>query len=87
MTVELSERIASFIDAEQVMITRNVKGQAKEVDIRPDVISLSVIESDLQIKLTKGSPLRVAAELLGLDVEAVRRLGVRKTGITLKSAE
>ena len=87
MTVDLSERITRFLDATQVVIIRNVKGQEKEVDIRPDVIALSVIESELLIELTKGSPLRVAAELLDLDVEAIRRLGVRKIGITLNGSD
>ncbi|MCK4502482.1 MAG: TIGR03960 family B12-binding radical SAM protein [Desulfuromonadales bacterium] len=82
---DLAERIISFLDADQVLIVRSKQGQEKEVDIRSDVVELSQIGSELQIELIKGSPLRVAAELLDLGVEDIRRLGVRKTGIVLKT--
>jgi len=47
------------------------------------VLALAVTGSELSISLSKGSPLQVAAWLLNLDVEDVRRFGVCKTGIEL----
>ncbi len=80
---DLAERIISFLDADEVVIVRTMKGKEKEVNIRPDVIAISQIGNELEIELYKGSPLRVAANILAIDVEDVRRLGVRKTGIKL----
>ena len=81
----LSERIINFLDADQVLISRIKKGVEKQKDIRPEVLELSEIGDELQIQLTKGGPLQVAAHLLEVDVEAIRGLGVRKTGIVLKA--
>jgi len=81
---DLVERISNFLAAEQILVSRIKKGVERQVDIRADVLELSQVGAELHIELVKGSPLQVAANLLGLDVEAVRRLGVRKTGITLK---
>ena len=81
---DLAERIDTFLSADQILISRVKKGIEKKIDIRPDVLQLSQIGSELQIELIKGSPLQVAASLLELDVEVIRRLGVRKTGIVLK---
>ncbi|MCF6267655.1 MAG: TIGR03960 family B12-binding radical SAM protein [Desulfuromusa sp.] len=82
---DLSERISSFLDADQILVSRSKKGIEKQVDIRPDVLELSQIGAELQIELIKGSPLQVAASVLGLEIEDIRRLGVRKTGIVLKT--
>lgn len=82
---DLRERITHFLDADQVLVSRIKKGVEKQIDIRPDVLELSQIGVELQIQLIKGSPLQVAASLLEVDVEAIRRLGVRKTGIELKT--
>ncbi len=82
---DLRERITNFLDAEQILVARIKKGVEKQIDIRPDVLELSQIGVELQIQLIKGSPLQVAASLLKIDVEDIRRLGVRKTGIVLKT--
>ncbi|MFK5926732.1 MAG: TIGR03960 family B12-binding radical SAM protein, partial [Desulfuromusa sp.] len=81
---DLDKRISGFLAAEQIMISRVKKEVVKQVDIRPDVLQLLHINDELEIVLVKGSPLQVAAKLLDLDVETIRQLGVRKTGITLK---
>ena len=81
---DLDKRISNFLAAEQIMISRVKKDIVKQVDIRPDVLQLSHCGGELEIELVKGSPLQVAATLLDLEVETIRRLGVRKTGITLK---
>ncbi len=81
----LSEKINVFLKADQVFISRVKKGVEKQIDIRSDVLELKQEDGELQMVLGKGSPLQVAAHLIGVDVETVRRLGVRKTGITLKT--
>ncbi len=81
---DLAERISNFLAAEQIMISRVKKDVVKQVDIRPALLQLSYYGEELEIELVKGSPLQVAAKLLDLDVEVIRRLGVRKTGITLQ---
>ena len=81
---DLAERISNFLAAEQILVSRIKKGVEKRVDIRPDVLELFRTGDELQIEVIKGSPLQVAATLLEVDIEDIRRLGVRKTGITLK---
>ncbi len=81
---DLAQRIINFLAADQILISRIKKGMEKKVDIRPNVLELYQIEDELHIELIIGGPLQVAAQLLELDIEEIRRLGVRKTGITLK---
>jgi len=81
---ELTERIISFLEADQVWITRLKKEREERIDLRPNVLEISRIEDELELELKKGSPLQVAAWLLQCDVEEIRRLQVRKIGITLK---
>ncbi len=81
---DLKQRIIDFLDADQIVISQIKKEREVQINIRPGVLDLGLVGSELQIELIKGSPLRVAAYLLGLDIEMIRRLGVRKTGITLK---
>ncbi|MEA3362263.1 MAG: TIGR03960 family B12-binding radical SAM protein [Thermodesulfobacteriota bacterium] len=80
----LPERINSFLDADQILVSRIKKGVEKKIDIRSDVLELSQFGAELQIEVIKGSPLQVAATLLEMDIEDIRRLGVKKTGIRLK---
>ncbi|SEA61517.1 radical SAM-linked protein/radical SAM family uncharacterized protein [Desulfuromusa kysingii] len=81
---DLHQRIVDFLDADQILVTQIKKERQVEVDIRPGVLELCQVGAELQIELTKGSPLRVAAYLLNSDMETIRRYGVRKTGIVLK---
>jgi homoserine trans-succinylase len=84
VTEELDQQIADFLAAEEIVITRVKKGKEKRTNIRPDILNIVRDGNEIEIELIKGSPLQVAAQLLGMDVEDVRRLGVRKTGITLR---
>ncbi len=81
---ELTEKLISFLEAEQVLVSRLKKGQEQQVDLRPDVLELSHIDDELEIELVKGSPLLIASWLFDMDIEEVRRLRVRKIGINLK---
>ena len=81
---DLELRIASFLAAESVPTIRLKKGREEQIDLRPDLVSLTLTDGMLHIELTKSSPLQVAAYLFDLDVEDVRRLGVSKTAIQLK---
>ncbi len=81
---DLTEQIDTFLAADEILVSRVKKEVVKLIDIRPAILKLFQIDHELEIELVKGSPLQVAAKLLDLDVETVRRLGVRKTGITLK---
>jgi radical SAM family uncharacterized protein/radical SAM-linked protein len=78
---DLEQRVTDFLAAEQVLFTRLKKGREEEVDLRPDVIVLDLMDAALHIELVKGSPLQVAAFLFALGIEDVRRLGVTKTAI------
>ncbi len=80
----LAGRIAEFLSATEVPATRLKKGKVEQLDLRPDVQNLQLVEDNLLIELRKGSPLQIAAWLFEQDVETVRRSGVRKTGIILK---
>ncbi len=81
----LDQRLSDFLAAEEIVVIKVKKGKEKKTDLRPDILNIIRVEDELQIELIKGSPLQVAAQLLNMDVEEIRRLGVRKTGITLKS--
>lgn len=81
---DLSERIEKSLAAEKLLINRVKKGKEEQLDIAPDLVDLAVSDGRLRVELKKGSPLLVAAWLLDSDVEEIRRLGVHKTGVTLK---
>ncbi len=81
---DLDQQIADFLAAEEIVVIRVKKGREKRINIRPDILHIARDDNELEIELSKGSPLQVAAQLLKMDVEDVRRLGVRKTGITLR---
>ncbi|MCF6177968.1 MAG: TIGR03960 family B12-binding radical SAM protein [Geopsychrobacter sp.] len=80
----LDQMITDFLAREQVDYVYLKKGVEKVVNLRPAVLSLAQVENELEMCLTKGSPLRVASYLLQLDVESVRQLGVRKIAIELR---
>lgn len=79
----LPARIEAFLASERVEITQLKKGRSKQIDLRGDVLSIELGGSELELRMVKGSPLRVAAWLFESDIEAVRQLGVRKTAIEL----
>jgi len=80
---DLPARLAGFLAAESVVVERLKKGRPLSVDLRPWVVGLEICSEALWLTLKSGSPLPVAAHLLGLPVEAVRALGVSKTAVTL----
>ncbi|WP_303721189.1 TIGR03960 family B12-binding radical SAM protein [Malonomonas rubra] len=83
-SVDLDTRIADFLAAKTVIVRKQKKGREIEFDLRPDVQNMTLLDGELELELKKGSPLQVAAYLLEMDVEEIRRLQVRKIGITLK---
>ncbi len=79
----LKQRIGEFLAAEEVFTIRKKKKKDEQVNLRPDVINLTLDGEELALELVKGSPLLVTAYLLQTDVETARRMNVRKTGIVL----
>jgi radical SAM family uncharacterized protein/radical SAM-linked protein len=82
---DLDERIEHLLAAEQVPYERQHKGRLKQLDLRPDIIALSRTAGELELELKKGSPLQVAALLLDLEVEQIRKLGILKTAVRLRA--
>jgi len=80
---DLPARLAAFLDEETVIVQRLKKGRPISIDLRPWVTALDLDTHALWLTLVSGSPLPVAAHLLGLGIEAVRALGVCKTAVTL----
>jgi radical SAM-linked protein len=83
---DLAERIINFLDADKVLVTRIKKQREEQIDLRPNVLEISRVDNELELSLVKGSPLQVAAYLFEMDIEAIRRLQVRKIGIILKDS-
>ena len=81
---DLLERISGFLEAESVVVTRMKKDREEQLDLRPNVLEISLVDQELELNMVKGSPLQVAAYLLTLGIEDVRRLQVRKIAISLK---
>ncbi len=79
----LTERVTAFLAAETVVVERRKKGRALAIDLRPWVVTLHLADEALWLTLQSGSPLPVAAYLLGLPIEEVRALGICKTAVTL----
>ena len=80
---DLADRLAAFLAAATVPISRD-KGQKQiQVDLRTDVLDLALENDALWLHLRKGSPVLLAAHLLGIEVEAARALEIRKTAALL----
>ncbi|SHJ08722.1 radical SAM-linked protein/radical SAM family uncharacterized protein [Malonomonas rubra DSM 5091] len=86
LPLDLQKRIEAFLQAEQVTVVLMKKGREKQVDLRADVQEMSLVDGELELLLKKGSPLQVAAYLLEMEIEEIRRLQVRKIGIILKNS-
>ncbi|MDT8419824.1 MAG: TIGR03960 family B12-binding radical SAM protein [Desulfuromonadales bacterium] len=80
---DMPRRISDFLAAEEIPLIKIKKGREVRSDLRPDLVDLRLLEGELELTLVKGSPLQMAAQLLELDVEQVRKLGVCKTAIEL----
>jgi len=72
-----------FLESESVILTRAKGKGTVEVDVRPWVESLELKDGVLLMVMRRGSPILVAAHLLGLDFEQARELGMRKTAVEL----
>jgi radical SAM family uncharacterized protein/radical SAM-linked protein len=77
--VDLPRRTADFLAADAVVALRDKGTKTVEVDLRPDVVDLVLENNVLWLHMRKGSPTLLAAHLLGLPVERVRGLDLRKT--------
>jgi len=71
---DIPERIAAFLDAEEVMGERTKKGKIIEIDLRDNVRHLECAEGSLWLTLRKGSPLPVTEYLLGDADVAIRKV-------------
>ena len=82
---DLAARLAAFLAAEAVPATREKgNGRSVAVDLRPGVLDLQLTGGVLILRLAKGSPVLLAAHLLGLQGEAARQLRIRKTAVVLR---
>jgi len=80
---DLAGRVAAFLASSTVTVSRDKGHKQVEVDLRPDVLDLELEDGVLWLRLRKGSPVLLAAHLLGLEVEAARALEIRKTAALL----
>jgi radical SAM family uncharacterized protein/radical SAM-linked protein len=80
----LEQRLADFLRQDMVVARRPKKKGTAEIDLRPWVSDLQLQDNLLWMKMHSGSPLFLAAFLLGKDVEDVRSLGICKTAVDLK---
>ncbi|WP_316348947.1 TIGR03960 family B12-binding radical SAM protein [Desulfuromonas acetoxidans] len=81
------EQIDPFLDADHVIVQRNKGNKVVEMDIRGDVEALRLEQNALIMTLRKGSPVAIAAHLLGLSDHEVRSLRICKTAVTLEVPE
>jgi radical SAM-linked protein len=80
---DLAGRLAAFLAAAEVPVTREKGTKSVELDLRRDVHDLELADGALWMTVAKGSPVRLAAHLLGLSPEAARELRIRKTAVVL----
>jgi radical SAM family uncharacterized protein/radical SAM-linked protein len=80
---DLAGRVAAFLAAPTVTVSRDKGHKQVEVDLRPDVLDLDLKDGALWLHLRKGSPVLLAAHLLGIGVEAARAVEIRKTAALL----
>jgi hypothetical protein len=80
----LAGRLAAFLAAAEVPVTREKGTKSVELDLRRDVHGLELADGALWLIVAKGSPVRLAAHLLGLEPEAARELRIRKTAVVLE---
>ena len=80
----LNERIAEFLAAESVTTQRD-KGvkEMQTVEVRRNTTDVTFDGTTLHLHLVKGSPMLLAAHLLGMSSEEIRLLAVRKLDVTL----
>ncbi len=84
---DLMARGREFLESESIRFTRMKKDRPIEVDLRPDVIDISLKEDCLELTLKKGSPFGILAWLLQIDESAARQLELRKTAVIMRGEE
>ena len=57
------------------------KKGTQEVELRSNTLGIELDGPVLRLRMAKGSPMFLTAQLLDLNVEEVRLLAVRKTGV------
>ncbi|AMV71168.1 TIGR03960 family B12-binding radical SAM protein [Desulfuromonas carbonis] len=80
---DLAARVATFLAATSLPVTRSKGHKTVTVDLRPEVLDLVLEKDVLWLHLRKGSPALLAAHLLGITSEAARSLEIRKTAALL----
>jgi radical SAM-linked protein len=80
---DLAGRLTAFLAAAEVPVRREKGNTSVELDLRRDVLALELDDDALWLTVAKGSPVRLAAHLLGLSTEAARELRIRKTAVVL----
>ncbi|MEZ4599784.1 MAG: TIGR03960 family B12-binding radical SAM protein [Syntrophotaleaceae bacterium] len=63
---DLKERIEGFLKADRVPVARHKKGREETVDLRAGVSDLRLTDKVLEMVVTGGNPVLLAAHLLGL---------------------
>jgi radical SAM family uncharacterized protein/radical SAM-linked protein len=81
---DLAERIAAFLAATACPVEREKGRKQQTVDLRRDTIKVELEGGALWLQLAKGSPVVLAAHLLGLDQDGARALRLTKTAVTLR---
>jgi radical SAM family uncharacterized protein/radical SAM-linked protein len=81
---DLAARLESFLAAPEVPGQREKGGKTVNLDLRRDVLDLRLEDGALWMTLAKGSPVVLAAHLLGLGIGEARGLRVRKTAVVLR---
>ncbi len=82
----LELRIRRFLASGEVLVSRPKKNRSQSIDLRPWVVDLQASDETLSMHMSSGSPLFLAAHLLGMGIEEVRSLGICKTEIRLKES-
>ncbi len=80
---QLERTLSEFLAAESVVVTRPKGARSVVVDIRPWVEALEQDGDVLHMVMRRGSPVVLAAYLLGIDFEQARELSLRKTAVEL----
>jgi radical SAM family uncharacterized protein/radical SAM-linked protein len=81
---DLALRLEDFLAANEVPGQREKGGKTVSLDLRRDVLDLRIEGGALWLTIAKGSPVVLAAHLLGLGTEEGRALRIRKTAVVLR---
>jgi radical SAM-linked protein len=82
---DLAERVAAALQAEEIIYTRMKKEKPVDVDLRPDIADLHLLDDALELTLYKGSPVVITAYLLKAEHNQVRSMGICKTRVIMEN--